>query len=240
MAYEKNRKYCRCNFVTQPQGYQQLLDYWKDGKSKPSPAFAKKVLMELANNYKLEKVTIRPDVVDAMFRQVQNPTAKAFKKNLLPARILATNYDLGTQGVAYYDTDFQNIDGTKFTPYNKGFSLRNDGVDIIPSSNKESNGFQVGFIEAGEWLQYTVTSKKKATYSVSITYASATTEGQVHLFFGNNKKTESVLLPATGNNDKYSTVTISNIALEKGDTPIQVVFEKGGIHFTYLQFKIMN
>ena len=226
--------------VTQPKGYQQLLEYWKDGKSKPSPAFAKKVLMELANNYKLEKVTIRPDVVDAMFRQVQNPTAKAFKKHLLPARILAANYDLGTQGVAYYDTDFQNIDGTKFTPYNKGFSLRNDGVDIIPSSNKESNGFQVGFIEAGEWLQYTVTSKKKATYSVSITYASATTEGQVHLFFGNNKKTESVLLPATGNNDKYSTVTISNIALEKGDTPIQVVFEKGGIHFTYLQFKIMN
>jgi endoglucanase len=48
------------------------LKYWKDGGQKPSEDFAKKALMKMADNYKMENVTVKPDVIDAMFRQVQD------------------------------------------------------------------------------------------------------------------------------------------------------------------------
>ncbi len=223
--------------VTKTPDYEVLLQYWKNGGEKPSPDFAKKALMQMAENYKMENLTIKRDVIDAMFRQVQINETKAYKKHILPAKIFATDYDLGTNGFAYFDKDVANykVDTGIFEAWNKGDAMRNDGVDILPCTDEVSNGFQVSFIKNGEWLQYTVESKTADTYDVVIRYSNPKKDGKLY-FEINNKRKSSMKLPATASDSIWKTVIIQDAQLNKGVNKIKVVFEKGGFNLNYFDF----
>ena len=218
--------------------YDALLKYWKDGGEKPSAEFAKKTLMKIADNYKMENLTVKPDVIDAMFRQVQTNDTKPYKNNNVPGKIAATHYDLGTIEKAYSDKDFANykVETGNFEEWNKGNSMRNDGVDILPCKDSVSNGYQVSFIEDGEWLQYTVEVSKSNVYNVSIRYSSENLSGKLHLEIKNGKKSETVMLSPSGGNDKFKTVILSGVELEKGTNKIKVIFDNGGFNLNYLEF----
>ncbi|WP_281631482.1 cellulase family glycosylhydrolase [Flavobacterium luteolum] len=224
--------------VTKIPEYDVILKYWKDGGEKPSPEFSKKALMKIADNYKMENVTVKPDVIDAMFRQVQSDDSKPYKKHIVPGRIAATEYDLGTNGVAYSDNDFVNYSSSgKPGEWNKGKSMRNDGVDILPCGDTGSNGFQVSFIEDKEWLQYTVQAGKEGNYSVAVRYSSPETEGRLRIELENGTASEYISLPSTAGKDKWKTAVLANIKLKAGKNKIKVVFEKGGFNLNYLDFK---
>jgi endoglucanase len=203
--------------VTKIPEYDVLLKYWADGGEKPTIDFAKKALLKMADNYKMKNVTVKPDVIDAMFRQVQTNDTKPYRKNVIPGKIAATHYDLGSNEYAYSDKDFVNyrVDTGNSVEWNKGNTMRNDGVDISPCKDEGSNGYQVSFIEDGEWLQFTTTVSKPKTFSVAIRYSSAKSEGKIHLETENGKKSDSVILPATGSDDIWKTVIVSGIELNK-------------------------
>jgi endoglucanase len=224
--------------VTKNSEYDTLLQYWKNGGTKPTADFAKKALMQLAENYKMEQITIKYDVIDAMFRQVQTNATKAYKKHILPGKINATDYDLGTNSFAYYDKDIANykVDTGTFEEWNKGKVLRNDGVDILPCTDIDSNGFQVSFIENGEWLQYTVDLENQSTFDVAIRYSNNNTAAKLYLETDDGQKTASITLPKTGSETLWETVVLPSVSLKKGTTKIKVVFESGGINLNYLEF----
>jgi hypothetical protein len=186
----------------------------------------------------MENVTVKPDVIDAMFRQVQTNDTKPYKRHLIPGKIAATEYDLGTNEKAYSDKDFINyrVETGKFDEWNKGNTMRNDGVDILPCKDAGSNGYQVSFIEDGEWLQFTAEVKKQNTYKVAIRYSAEKSEGKIHLEAENGKRSPIITLPATGGNDKWKTVVLSGVILNAGTKKIIVVFEKGGFYLIYLDF----
>ena len=217
--------------------YEVLLQYWKNGGTKPSPDFAKKALMQLAENYKMENVTVKPDVIDAMFRQVQTNDTKAFKKHSLPGKIFATEYDLGTNGFAYFDKDVVNYDGTKFTKWNKGGCMRNDGVDITTCNDSVSNGFQVGFIDDKEWLMYTLDVNSETTFDVAIRYSNNSTGGKLHLENELGKISKTIRIPFSGGKDKWKTITLKRVILNQGVNKVKVYFEKGNFNLNYLEFK---
>lgn len=225
--------------VTKNTEYDVLLQYWKNGGDKPSVDFAKKTLMKMADNYKMENVTIKPDVIDAMFRQVQTNDTKLYKKHSIPGKIFATEYDLGTIGHAYLDKDFVNyrVETGKFEEWNKGNSMRNDGVDILPCKNTDSNGYQVSFIEDGEWLLFTTEVSKQKVFKVAIRYSSKNSEGKLYLETENGIKSKSIVLPATGSDDNWKTIILSDVNINSGTNKIKVVFEKGGFNLNYLEFK---
>jgi endoglucanase len=225
--------------VTKIPEYDVLLKYWKDGGEKPSVDFAKKTLMKIADNYKMENVTVKLDVIDAMFRQVQTNDTKPYKKHSIPGKIFASQYDLGTNEYAYLDKDFVNyrVETGNFEEWNKGNSMRNDGVDILPCKDADSNGYQVSFIEDGEWLQFTTEVSKQKVFKVAIRYSSANSEGKLHLETENGDKSESILLPATGSDDNWKTIILSDVSINSGTNKIKVVFEKGGFNLNYLEFK---
>jgi len=224
--------------VTKNADYQKLLDYWKNGGTKPTPAFAKKALMQLAENYKMDKVTVKPDVIDAMFRQVQTTETKPYKNHNLPAKVFAVHYDLGQNGFAYKDNDFVNYKTVtgKFDAWNKGDRMRNDGVDIEECNDKSNVGFAVGFIEAGEWLQFSVNAKD-TNFNLDIRYANAGDAGKLTIENESGKVLATVELPKTGGNATWKTTTAKNISLEKGSNTLKVRFEKGGFNLNYFEFK---
>jgi aryl-phospho-beta-D-glucosidase BglC (GH1 family) len=224
--------------VNKNSDYEVLLQYWKNGGVEPTSAFATKTLMQLVENYKMENVTVKPDVIDAMFRQVQTNETKAFKKHTLPGKIFATEYDLGTNGYAYSDSDYVNyrIETGNFEEWNKGKVMRNDGVDILPCNDKVSNGFQVSFIENGEWLQFTVDSKLKQSYDVAIRYSSTQAGGKLHFETEKGEKSSILILPVTGSDTVWKTIVLSNVELNKGLNKIKLIFETGGFNLNYFEF----
>jgi endoglucanase len=224
--------------VTMNLGYQKLLDYWKNGGEKPTPAFAKKALMELAENYKIENVTVKPDVIDAMFRQVQTDETKLYKNNILPGIIHAVHYDFGTNEFAYKDNDvvnYKTVTG-KFEAWNRGDKMRNDGVDIEKCDDKQGTGFSVGFIEAGEWLQYTVFSTV-TKFSVDVRYSNAGETGKIAIEDETGNILATIELPKTGGKDIWKTITAKNIVLKKSTNKLKMKFEKGGFNLNYVEFK---
>ena len=147
--------------------YDATVNYW-NGKTNqpPAPANVYQGLMELAIHTRNENNIVHRDVVDAMIRQPFNYTSQPFKKNIIVpgAVIQAVDYDLGRNGIAYYDMDTANyrISTGKPSMGNYGGMYRNDGVDIFQDTS-DPGKYYVGKIETGEWLQYTVQVEKSGS-----------------------------------------------------------------------------
>ncbi len=83
--------------------YNNLLNYWKGEASAPTAQEATNILMQIAENQKIENCEFHPDVLDAMFRQVQSDETKPFVINSIPGIINAPDFDMGKNTIAYYD-----------------------------------------------------------------------------------------------------------------------------------------
>ena len=223
--------------VTKNPDYETLRQYWSKGGEQPSKEFSKNALMQLAENYKMERVTVKPDVIDAMFRQVQTDATKPYKTHAIPGMLYASEYDLGTNGYAYSDDDFINywVDTGKHEGWNKGHVMRNDGVDIQACQDEHINGYEVFDIKDNEWLLYTVNAAQSGDYKVTVRYSSENTVGQLHLELQNGERSETVTLPSTGSITAYKEA-MSSIQLNKGINKIKVVFDTGGFNLNYLNF----
>ena len=146
--------------------YNVLLNYWKSGGTKPSVTYATNALMGMAANLAIEKCEFHPDVIDAMFRQINNDAIIPYGQNNVPGRIYAVRYDMGKMGKAYKDEDYQQINGSSMTTWNTGWTLRNDGVDIAKCSDSFSNGYDVSWIGTNEFLNYTVNVIETGIYNI--------------------------------------------------------------------------
>lgn len=216
--------------------YQKLLDYWKNGGEKPSKEFAKKALMQIAENYKFSNVEVKNDVIDAMFRQTKDGSTKPFKNLQAPGKIFATDYDLGRMGSAYSDKDFINLwvsDPAKRSEWNSGNQLRNDGVDIYRTKDNE---YYVGKTESGEWLQYTINSKADKTYTFDIKYASEN-DAKIRIEDASGKLLTTVSLALTGGNEIWKTASAKGIHLKKGENKIRIYFENDGVNLNYFEVR---
>lgn len=226
--------------VTKTPEYQVLLNYWSGNQGTPQPTvdFARTALMQIAENYKMENVTVKPDVIDAMFRQVQSAETIKYKSNAVPGKIFATHYDLGRSGIAYSDkviADYHVATQLAYTAWNSGFAMRNDGVDIEKCSDVVNNGFQVGFIEANEWLQYTIPSPSVKVYDIDIRYSGP--GGKFYLEDANGQISETMTLPDSGGYTTWNTVTLPDVILKATDNKVKVYFETAGYNLNYFEFK---
>lgn len=219
--------------------YEKLLDYWKNGGEKPSKEYAKKALLQIADNYKLNNTEIKRDVIDAMFRQITDTSTKPFRNHQAPGRIFASEYDLGRMGSAYLDKDFINLwvsDPAKRSEWNSGQQMRNDGVDIYKCNDKITNQYYVGKTEAGEWLQYTLQSKGDKNYTLDLRY-SAANDAKIRIETASGKVLATLSLTSTGGNESWKTVSVKNINLQKGENKIRIVFENDGVNLNYLELR---
>ena len=222
--------------IKQPQGYDDLLAYWGGNREKPTPAEAKRILNEWLENLKLSNNVLHKDVLDAMFRQVYSVEALPFKENRVSkgTTILAVDYDLGRQGIAYYDTDTASY---HFTPGmntqgNRGYSYRNDGVDIRP----DSSGYHIFHIEDGEWLQYTVNVVDKGINSLSLTVAGETTNGEIIITIDGERISQPIAVAKEGGHQLWNQTRFEVPELTQGSHVLRIHFNKGGFNFKSIVF----
>jgi hypothetical protein len=221
--------------------YQTLLNYWGGTGTKPSVSFATNALLRMADNLKFESCVFQNDMIDAMMRQPYDNSIIPFASNDIPGIIYFDNYDLGKVGYAYNDADYQNAGGSQ-TSWNSGGSYRNDGVDIEQCSDFPSNGYDVGWINGGEWLKFTVNVATTGTYNVDFRYAANQTGGKLVMNLDGLliSPYPYITIPTSGGWQSWQTLTVPNIQMTAGKHILQIQFLSSGYNLNYMLFSAVT
>ena len=135
---------------------------------------------------------------------------------VIPGSIAASDFDNGAAGIAYVDA----------TPGNTGGAYRSTDVDIEASSE---GGYNVGWIAAGEWLNYTVTAASAGSYTLQLRAASPG-GGAMHVGFGAPSSVSAPLtIPATGGWQTWVTLSVP-VTLAAGRQTMVVAFDTSGFN----------
>ena len=217
-------------------GYQQLLNYWSGSASAPSVADATAALMQLATNLKAENCTYNRGVIDAMFRQIYDPTALPWKEHTIPGIVHASEYDMGPLGVAYYDTESMQLNPPP--AWNSGWTYRNDGVDVQAFSDfVNSNGYCVGWVDTDDWMQYTVDIAQDSVYTIKVRQgANGATGGNFYFEADGVKLTPNYYASNTGSWSILADKVIPNVILSSEDKTLRFVANSGGFNVASFEF----
>ena len=227
--------------VTVNEDYKQLINYWRGTETNPGVEAAFNAVLQFAKNHQLENCIFQKDVVDAIFRQPYTTETIPFKIHNTRDPIFAVDYDMGRNGHAYFDNDTANLEYSigEYTNWNMGWSYRNDGVDIEQcNDNGINNGYSVGWIGDGEWMDYTVEVDSTASYTLDIRSASGSGGSKIHFEADGRIISPDISLPSTSGWYNWRTTTKRGIILEKGTHKIRLIFDQGGSNLNY--FKLYN
>ena len=185
-------------------------------------------LSQLTADLLIDNNVYYKDVVDAVLRQPQDETHIPYADHQIPGVVYLSDYDLGTNGIAYYDVNYANysLSGEPYEAWNSGWAYRNDGVDIQTNSdNTNSNGYHIGYTKDKEWLKYTVEVIETGFYNINFRYATTQSGGKVKLFVNDLDIVGNVNLGNTGGWSNFVNQYIENIYLEAGKHVLKVEIE---------------
>ncbi|MEO1381673.1 MAG: glycosyl hydrolase [Bacteroidota bacterium] len=145
----------------------------------------------------------------------------------------------GTIDVGHYDFfeggNGQGITYNDLSPGNNGDFREEENVD---ATELNGEGATVGWISAGEWLEYTVEVQQAGYYDFSIRYASGNNQGggPIHLESDGKIITPNINLSYTGDWDNWQTRTVSDVPLKSGKQVLRVFFHEGEFNMGRMTF----
>jgi carbohydrate binding protein with CBM6 domain len=175
---------------------------------------------------------------------VENPTGSTPYGGTpwaLPGFVEAENFDEGLEGVAYHDV----------TPENDGGQYRQTGVDIEATTDTGGGQFgapvggrNVGWMTAGEWLEYTVSVFGTGTYVLTVRVASIAPGGTFHIEFDGLDRTGPLTIPDTGGWQTWTNIAVE-VHLPGGVQVMRLVQDSNGatgvfgnVNWIEVQFEI--
>jgi hypothetical protein len=230
------------NVVMVPESvaYNNLLSYWQTGYPSMTADQAFNAVLDWADHHRIENCTVQRDVIDAMIRQPHSNSTIPYKIHNIGEPVHMVDYDLGKCSSAYWDTDTANyrLNTNVFTNWNAGWSYRNDGVDIekCDDDHPDGKGFDVGWTQDKEWLQFTVHSDSAAAWQVLFRSASASDPGIVHLEVNGTDVCPPHQLPITSGWQTWLSSTVEQVIVPAGENKIRFHFDKGGSNVSFFHF----
>lgn len=227
--------------IEKTEFYQVLLDYWNNGGTQPTEAFAEAALMDLADKAKFENCRFQKDVIDAMFRQVYSDESIPYTIQDIPGVVHTTDFSMGVAGSAYFETTSlanYSVSTGNYTSWNDGWAYRNDAVDIEVSEDNSTitNGYNIGFMGSGEWLQYDINVASPAVYDVEVRVAAGGTDGKFHLTANGAAITPSIDVANTGGWQSWQTVIVNDVILDPSDTKLRFYVDQDGYNLGSMNF----
>lgn len=222
-------------------GYNNILRYWNNQVPQPSVQDAMDALNSQAMNLNIDSCAVRRDVIDAIIRQPFTTATVPFANLNIPGYVFATEYDMGKNGFAYGDKDFQNISGNSGgSAWNTGGQYRNDGVDIETCSDFPTNGYDVDDINNGEFLTFTVNASETATYDMSVRYTANAAGSMLRLFMDGNYDSGILTLPSTSGLQTWSSFSAGQYQFTAGSHLFGISFLSSGFNLNYIKFTNVN
>jgi len=147
----------------------------------------------------------------------------------VPGTIQAQKFDQGGEGVAYHDTTDANLGGAFRT---------GEAVDIA-TTDDASGEYNIGYIDDGEWLEYTV-DVTPGTYTLEARVASNRGDGQFSVSL-DGTSLGTVEVPDTGGWQTWQTVSLGSVDLEvSGSAVLRVEVETNGFNLNWLSFRLTD
>lgn len=145
----------------------------------------------------------------------------------IPGLIEAESYDEGGEGVAYSDSD----------PQQRGeFHRQREGVDVGDSSSASDQRF-VGWIQDGEWLEYT-TQITPGQYNVNFRVADPRNpNGSISLLI-DGQAVAQLSVPQTSDWQNYVDVSVNDVDLSgfSGEHIVRLEFSQGSFNVDSMRF----
>lgn len=133
-----------------------------------------------------------------------------------------------TAGYMLQAEDYANAYDT--TAGNTGGAYRSGNVDI---ANSATEGYHVGWIDPGEWLEFPVQGDSRC-YSMVIRYAGIA-NGSVNMVLNGNNVTGSVALASSGGWDTWRTIVAPQVfTLATGANTVRLNMETSGFNVSFI------
>ncbi len=141
----------------------------------------------------------------------------------IPGRIEAEDFD------AFHDA----------TSENSGNSYRSTPVDIERTSDS-GGGFNVGWIEPGEWLEYAVDIEHAGTVRWSARVAAPVGWASLRILIDGVEVGSSLLIPDTGDWQNWATVSTGPLAMTAGPHRIRIATVTGAFNVNWLAVDVAD
>ncbi|MCS5624126.1 MAG: cellulase family glycosylhydrolase, partial [Candidatus Marinimicrobia bacterium] len=219
--------------------YQTVLNYWQGSSAKPDTNTAFNCLMSMANSLHFDSCKVNEDLIRALVDPTYNSIPISYSNFSPPGLLPATDYDSGNNSVSYFDNWVE--DPNKFSPetksWNNGWSYRNDGVDIGSTIINNQKNYYVGWIEAGEWMRYTIKPEEPGNYKMMVEIASYINGSSLSVEFDSGMNAGPINLPNTnGWSNGWRVVNIGNVAISD-ETSFKILADVGGFNIKNIIFE---
>ena len=145
----------------------------------------------------------------------------------IPGKIEAEDYDIGANGITYYDNYAGNYSG----------KYRNDDVDIDTCSE---GGYNVDYIAAGEWLTYTVNIQYSGIYTLQARVSAIAAGKKFHIELDGVNISGAIINPYTGGWQNWQTVSLTTSYLTAGKKVLRIVMDTDGFNLNYIKFSLLS
>ena len=215
------------------EDYEKVVNYWKGNGPQPTTEEARRGLFQMAEDLAIEKNTLRPDLIASLFSNQFGTTNKPYTNIEIPGQIFAVDYDIGNQGVSYSDTEYKQVSSDENqNTGNNGWSYRNDGVDIESCSDPTID-YNIGWIETGEWLEYTVNITKSGSYTTKAIIAS-TGAGKMRIKVNGKQIGSDLDVPDTGGYQNWGQINFGQQSFNAGEALVRVEILEGDFSFAMI------
>ena len=147
----------------------------------------------------------------------------------LPGRLEAERFDEGGPGVAYEDEDAVNRGGSSFRD--------GEAVDVFASSNA-GGGQAIGWIDDGEFLEFTVDVAQSGTYAVSARVATPQSGRDFRVEAGG--ASAAVAVPNTGGWSAWQVAQGGELALPAGEQVVRFALTDGPFNLDWVEFALTD
>jgi hypothetical protein len=141
----------------------------------------------------------------------------------LPGRIQAEDYKAGGEGVGYHD----------LTAGNSGGKYRADNVDIETAADTGA-GYNVGWIDAGEWLAYDVAVGQAGIYSLTLRMASAVAGTKTATVSVDGSLVATFATTDATGWQSWKSVKVSGVRLAAGSHTLRIAMATSGSNLNWL------
>ena len=144
----------------------------------------------------------------------------------IPAKIQAEDFDNGSEGIAYHDLDTGNT--------GKVYRLNTD-VDIEKWTML--NSYALGYVQDGEWVEYTIDVSQTKKYDIFLSVASKLTGGTLHIEIDGADISGPVKTPGTGGWGIFQELWVPQLQFPEGLHVIRVFVDKADFNLDYIDIR---
>jgi glucose/arabinose dehydrogenase len=143
----------------------------------------------------------------------------------LPGRIEAENYKNGGSGTGYNDLTPTNNQGGQYRPL--------DGVDIEATTDV-GGGYNVGWTQAAEWLQYDINVATAGTYTLTMRMASGVAGTKTAAVTVDGAAKGAFNLTDARGWQVWNDVVVTGVSLPVGQHVLRIAMNTGDFNLNYL------